>query len=201
MPGAQYVLLVLADLEAENVLASENLLYISQKAAEEDGTLEFTYVQRVDTDIAYVVACGASNKNLQDAVITFPEMYQSQSVRAVDLTVTYNGEELTEGLDYVLLGKTDYSAAGEFTCYIRGIRNYTGLVECKYTVEKGGLPGDLDGNGSVDDEDVIYLLWHTLMSDEYPVDQDVDYDRNNSVDDEDVIYLLWHTLMPGDYPL
>ena len=63
------------------------------------------------------------------------------------------------------------------------------------------LKGDLDGNGSVDDEDVIYLLWHTLMADEYPVNQPVDFDGNNSVDDEDVIYLLWHTLMPTEYPL
>ena len=63
------------------------------------------------------------------------------------------------------------------------------------------IPGDLDGNGSVDDEDVIYLLWHTLMADEYPVDQNVDFDQNGSVDDEDVIYLLWHTLMPKEYPL
>lgn len=64
-----------------------------------------------------------------------------------------------------------------------------------------GLRGDLDNNSSVDDEDVIYLLWHTLMPLEYPVNQDVDFDRNNSIDDEDVIYLLWHTLMPLEYPL
>lgn len=61
--------------------------------------------------------------------------------------------------------------------------------------------GDLDGNETVDDEDVIYLLWHTLMPNDYPVNQNVDYDGNSNVDDEDVIYLLWHTLMPDDYPL
>ena len=64
-----------------------------------------------------------------------------------------------------------------------------------------GIPGDLDGNGIVDDEDVIYLLWHTLMSADYPVNQNVDFDGNGIVDDEDVIYLLWHTLMPKEYPL
>lgn len=63
------------------------------------------------------------------------------------------------------------------------------------------MKGDLDNNGSVDDEDVIYLLWHTLMPKDYEVNQDVDYDANGIVDDEDVIYLLWHTLMPKDYPL
>ena len=65
----------------------------------------------------------------------------------------------------------------------------------------GVIPGDLDGNDSVDDEDVIYLLWHTLMPTDYAVNQNVDFDHNGSVDDEDVIYLLWHTLMPNDYPL
>lgn len=60
---------------------------------------------------------------------------------------------------------------------------------------------DLDCNGSVDDEDVIYLLWHTLMPADYSVSVNVDFDNNGTVDDEDVIYLLWHTLMPNDYPI
>ena len=77
----------------------------------------------------------------------------------------------------------------------------SGFSDFMMVSQSDTLKGDLDNNGIVDDEDVIYLLWHTLMSDDYPVNQPVDFDSNGIVDDEDVIYLLWHTLMPKDYPL
>jgi len=62
-------------------------------------------------------------------------------------------------------------------------------------------PGDLDGVNGIDEDDVIYLLQHLLMSDDFPVDQNVDYDKNGIVDEDDVIYLLQHLLMPDDFPL
>ena len=65
----------------------------------------------------------------------------------------------------------------------------------------GVAPGDLDGVDGVNEDDVIYLLQHLLMPQDFPVDQTVDYDRNNVVDEDDVIYLLQHLLMPEDFPL
>ena len=63
------------------------------------------------------------------------------------------------------------------------------------------VPGDFDGNGSVTDEDAIYLLWHTLFEEDYPLNQNGDLDGSGTVTDEDAIYLLWHTLFAEDYPL
>ena len=48
--------------------------------------------------------------------------------------VVYDSETLVEGVDYTLVGTVSFTEAGEYTCYIRGIRDYTGLVECTYTV-------------------------------------------------------------------
>ena len=62
-------------------------------------------------------------------------------------------------------------------------------------------PGDLDENGAVDEDDVIYLLQHLLMPQDFAVNQSVDYDKSNVVDEDDVIYLLQHLLMPGEFPL
>ena len=53
----------------------------------------------------------------------------------------------------------------------------------------------------MDEDDVIYLLQHVLMPDDFPVAQPVDYDHNNVIDEDDVIYLLQHLLMPEDFPL
>ena len=134
VPNEQYVLLAMVSIEADAPLAAENLLAIDQEAASEDGTLSFRYIQRTSYDISYVVACGASNKNLNDAVITFPETTEDSELRVVNPTVEYDGKTLTEGLDYIITGTVAYTEPGEYTCYIRGIYNYTGLVECIYTV-------------------------------------------------------------------
>ena len=63
------------------------------------------------------------------------------------------------------------------------------------------MPGDLDGNKTVDEDDVIYLLQHLLMPGEFAANQPVDYDKNGAVDEDDVIYLLQYLLMPDQFPL
>ena len=64
-----------------------------------------------------------------------------------------------------------------------------------------GQKGDVNADGYVNDEDVILLLWHTLLPDMYPIDCDADFTDDGFVNDEDVILLLWHTLLPDLYPL
>ena len=61
--------------------------------------------------------------------------------------------------------------------------------------------GDFTGDGSVTDEDVIYLLWNTVFPEDYPLHGWADFDGDLSITDADVIYLLWNTVFPGDYPL
>ena len=72
---------------------------------------------------------------------------------------------------------------------------------CTVCGEPEAMPGDLDGSKGVDEDDVIYLLQHLLMPEDFAVAQSVDYDKNNTVDEDDVIYLLQHLLMPEDFPL
>lgn len=135
VPGEQYLFLAALDLEAEEPLAAENLLYVDQAEADETGCLTFRYVPRESAEISYAVVCGASNKDLKDAEITFPEMTAEEEASAVSPTVVYDGTVLQEGQDYVLTGKTEYTEAGTYTCYLRGIHAYTGLVECSYVVK------------------------------------------------------------------
>jgi hypothetical protein len=135
-PGAQYVMVAVIDANAEDLLAPENLLYIHQTVAAEDGTVSFRYIQRVPTEPSFVMLCGAGDRDLKDAQITFPAMYADTRLRAVNPSVVYAGETLVEGIDYVVVGKVDYTDAGTYECMIRGIRKYTGLVSCTYTVHE-----------------------------------------------------------------
>ena len=135
VPEKEYLLLAMVDISADDPVNAENLLFIKQKASASDGTLVFQYVQRISTDTSYVVACGASNKNLNEATITFPVMIADDIPQAVNPTVIFGENTLIEGKDYIIVGTVDYTTPGEYTCFVRGVHNYTGLVQCQYVVE------------------------------------------------------------------
>ncbi len=63
--------------------------------------------------------------------------------------------------------------------------------------------GDIDGNGIVDNNDAVYLLYASIFgTEEYPVSQDCDYNNNGIIDEQDATYLLYHTLFGAEeYPL
>lgn len=68
---------------------------------------------------------------------------------------------------------------------------------------EGTLPvtGDVDGSGTVDVDDAIYLLFHVLFGEGYEVNQSCDFDGTGEVDVDDAIYLLFHVLVGDGYPL
>lgn len=141
VPGAEYVVIAIIDPAAEDILALNNLLAIRQGTAGEDGSLMTDYIQRQAQDVSYVFAAGATHWDLNDAVITFPPMTENGQPQDIQPTVVYNGEVLLEEVDYVIVGDVDYTDSGEYTCYIRGVREYTGLVECRYTVSQANVNG------------------------------------------------------------
>ena len=63
------------------------------------------------------------------------------------------------------------------------------------------IPGDIDGNETVDVDDVLALLWYVLFPDDYPIEAEADFDGNGSTDVDDVLTLLWYVLFPEEYPL
>ena len=137
VPQGEYVLLSLVSLEVEDPLAADNILYIRQAAADETGYLCFTFVQRADVSPSYVMACGPSDQNLSDAVITFPTMVADGELQAAAPVVVYEDQVLTEGRDYVVLGNAGFTEAGTYSCKVRGIYDYSGLVSCTYNVHSG----------------------------------------------------------------
>ena len=66
------------------------------------------------------------------------------------------------------------------------------------------IPGDIDGNESVTQDDAVYLLLHTMFGETfYPLNgAEGDIDCSGTVDQDDAVYLLLHTMF-GEmfYPL
>lgn len=64
--------------------------------------------------------------------------------------------------------------------------------------------GDIDKNGSIDVNDAVLLLQHSLFPDTYHVGWNkaaVDFNRDEVVDMKDAILLLQHSVFPELYPL
>ena len=63
------------------------------------------------------------------------------------------------------------------------------------------LRGDVNGDGFVDSNDAIHLLYHTLLPARYEINQNGDFDGDGYVNSNDAIHLLYFTLLPERYPL
>lgn len=74
-------------------------------------------------------------------------------------------------------------------------------------VDKVIIPGDVNDDGEVTEDDAIYLLFHIMFIDDglYPIDPSVDLDYNDdgSITEDDAIYLLFHVMFKDDglYPI
>lgn len=67
--------------------------------------------------------------------------------------------------------------------------------------EPEGIPGDVNGDETVNKDDAIYLLRHVVFPDKYPLTVDGDINGDGAVDKDDAIYLLRHVVFPDKYPL
>ena len=72
---------------------------------------------------------------------------------------------------------------------------------CVFAVGPQVIPGDMNEDSTVNLNDAIYLLRHTMMPSRYPVYQSADVNGSQNVDINDAIYLLRHTMMPSRYPI
>lgn len=76
---------------------------------------------------------------------------------------------------------------------------YTDTVDICYTLERS--KGNFNGDRVVDEQDAIYLLWHTMFPTLYPISISGDLNGDGNINDADVIHLLWHVLFPDAFPL
>ncbi|MCD8009274.1 MAG: leucine-rich repeat protein, partial [Lachnospiraceae bacterium] len=135
--GEAYVLLVMRDAEAEDLLAADNLLYIAQANADESGSITFSYIPRETVDGAVSYAYGTSSQNLTDAEITLEAdsfAYTGGAIKPL-ATVIYNGVTLEADVDYTM-SYSDNTEVGTATATIKGRGDYAGTVTQEFTIIK-----------------------------------------------------------------
>ncbi|MBQ3074994.1 MAG: dockerin type I repeat-containing protein, partial [Clostridia bacterium] len=85
--------------------------------------------------------------------------------------------------------KHEYDGSEDLICNICGAERPAYIV------------GDVDGNGALDMDDAIYLLFHCAFPEDYPVNQDFDFNSDGKVDMDDATRLLYHVFFPERYSL
>ncbi len=63
------------------------------------------------------------------------------------------------------------------------------------------IAGDINGDTTVNNDDVVALMWHVLFPEQYEVSVPTDMNGDGEINNNDVVALMWHVLFPEEYPL
>lgn len=160
VPNETYNFYVMKAREAEEPLAPDNLLYIGQYTSNAGGNLSVPYEMREACGEPDIFVVGLTRKNLSAAQIVVPDITYTGGAHLVEAAVTYEGELLTEGVDYKLYGNCLVTEIGEYKVIVKGIGDYCGTVEMTFHVNKDGggsgpIPGGPDDDPDPDRNDVL----------------------------------------------
>ncbi len=63
------------------------------------------------------------------------------------------------------------------------------------------IPGNVNNDHKLNNQDAIYLLKHVMNHAQYPISQNADVNGDGKINNQDAIYLLKHIMNPSLYPL
>ena len=179
-----------------------SLEFISFDAFENCASLQTVSYQGYVTDKASL-SIASGNDPLLQAAWTYAECPSHQYAAVCSPICTVCGaERITQHTPGSWQSDQDFHWKDCAICAEKLEKSEHGFVD-GYCTDCGQqrCPGDFTGDLLVTNEDVIYLLWHTLFPESYPINTSGDFTDDNLITNEDVIYLLWHTLFPESYPI
>lgn len=182
-PNATYNFYSMKDYGAAAPFGTDNLLYITQQIADENGSLTVSYTANQ--------ACDAPNEFVVQARQT--DLSQAEVAASTVLTATGEPQEpnlvvrmdsmvLTEGVDYYLEGDFAATDVGAYTVIINGRGMYTGSQTAAYIIT--GL-GDVNTDGHINIRDVT-AIQRQIAAIETPSGEewaDINGDGETTIDD------------------
>lgn len=186
VPFEEYLIAVVKSENANDILSPENLLYIAQITADENGCISAEYLNREEFADAVVLNFGP---NISNASICIEPIAFDNSEQKVKYSVTYAGKALTENVDFTVSGDTDVNEYGNYSIEFNGIGGYCGKTTVNFSVDLKA--GDVSCNGCLDIIDVTLLQLYLADSDDLSYAQlsCADSNKDNTIDVNDVTHI------------
>ena len=144
LPNELYNIYAMKSREAEDCLASDNLLYIGQSTSDGDGNLNVTFEMKEAYAAPAIFCVGFKRTDLAGAEITISDIVYDGNRHIPEVTVTYNGQVLKRGVDYKAYLDAYVEEVGEYELTIKGIGLYCGERKATFHVIEGNAPGEDD---------------------------------------------------------
>lgn len=137
IPYSNYLFVMVKDEDDENLLDASNLLYISQKAADETGCVSFRYMLRESYESPVPKVFGEQLKDIANTKVTLSKTSYAYDGKAKTPVVTVMDDDylLQENEDYTIT-YSDNIKVGTATVMITGIGRYTGTVSASFTIQQ-----------------------------------------------------------------
>ena len=137
IPYSNYLFVMVKNEDAENLLDASNLLYISQKAADETGSVSFRYMLRESYESPVPKVFGEQLKDIANTKVTLSKTSYAYDGKAKTPVVTVMDDDylLQENEDYTIT-YSDNIKVGTATVMITGIGRYTGTVSASFTIQQ-----------------------------------------------------------------
>lgn len=143
VPFGRYLFVMVKDENAEDFLAASNLLYISQKNADEKGTVSFSYVLRENCESSVARIFGVQLKDISGAEVTLSETAYTYdgTARTPAVTVKMDSDILKNDTDYIVEYANNVNP-GTATVTVIGKGSYTGSVSVSFTIKPQSAKSD-----------------------------------------------------------
>lgn len=136
LPNETYNYYVMKSVDAEDVFAADNLLYIGQGVSDASGNLTFHYETKEDYKNPAAFAVGMTAPDISTAKVTVPKLTYNGTEQFANPTVMFNGVKLKEERDYYLTGDFKAKDAGTYQLTVEGTGMYSGFVTASYQMVK-----------------------------------------------------------------
>lgn len=180
VPNSTYMVGVNNGDVGSDLLNIDSLLYFDQLNSDSNGKLTVKFKTNNQTGKIVPFALGVAENDISNASIDVADIVYSgrEQDKPDNYTVTFDGKELTEGVDYLVISGSGFDGSGTYSLYVVGIGNYYGEASQRYTVL--GTEYDVDDDGMITIRDVtaiqFYLAGIRDLNHYYKADADGDGD-------------------------
>ncbi len=158
-PNTEYIVGMNSGMTSE-MINEYNTLYCNQLTSDSNGKIVMNYTLRYSSIYAEPFAFSSTGADISKANIEIGDVIYTDYYEYApgNHKVTYNGNVLKEGVDYIITSDSGYHSPGIYTFSIVGTGKYYGIARAQYEVIVDKY--DVDKNGVIDICDATEIQYY-----------------------------------------